>query len=64
MDTLRIIFIVAAAIVVAVVALKILSIVTSILISLLVTVAIFAAAAFLVYWLVRSVLPHRGAPRA
>ena len=54
MNNIRWILIIAAALVVAVLAIKVVLFVTSILISLLVSVAIFAAAVFLLYWLVTS----------
>ena len=60
MDTIRWILIAAAALVVAFMAVKLVLFVTGILITLLVSVAVFAAAAFLLYWLIRSAWGRRG----
>ena len=59
MDTIRLIVIVAAAIILAILALKIVFFVTSVLVSLLVSLAVFAAVAYVVYMLARSVLHRR-----
>jgi Flp pilus assembly protein TadB len=62
MDTIRLIVIIAAAIILAVLALKIVFFVAGLLISLLVSIAVFAAVAYIVYLLARSVLHRRTSP--
>lgn len=59
-DNIRLILIIAVAIVVAILAIKVLFLVTSILIGLLVWVVVLAAMAFILWWLVRSSWGRRG----
>ncbi len=62
MNSVKLVLIVAAAIVLAAVALKVLLIVLGVILSLLIWLAVLAVAAFLVYYLVRSVWQKRTSP--